>query len=192
MTLPRRGRVHRRVLRGRHASGQRRRRRRRARSMGPAPAILGGRRLPVDRVHRSCQRARVLSDWPSGRHRSEREVGLARQPVDSLRASVGRREKMESIGIETSATTDIVCRPGSIGRHRLRPSRARGRDPSRRPGTKTRKSVGAQCSYGLGVAAAQFGDLAAKLTRQAVERAEKLKRVSKVMVGLKIGSRRQS
>ena len=59
-------------------------------------------------------------------------------------------------------------------------SSARGIDPKQETWErKPRRSVGAQCSYGFSCDdAQQFGDLAAKLARQAVDRAEKLKCVS--------------
>ena len=109
----------------------------------------------------------------------------------------GRRSederKLESIGVrcdDLSATSVTRVREAPGGTNLLMTStRARGIDPKQETWErKPRRSVGAQCSYGLGADdAQQFGDLAAKLTRQAVERAEKLSVFPKVVkMGLKV------
>ena len=160
---------------------------------GGCPASIGS--------AESCLLARVATRLakPDGhRHLSPDEARseLARQPVDSL-PGVGRktREKLESIGVETCddlLRTSVTRVREALGGTKLIDdlySSARGVDPKQETWErKPRKSVGAQCSYGFRCDdATQFGDLAAKLTRQAVERAEKLNVFPKIVkLGLKV------
>ena len=160
---------------------------------GGCPASIGS--------AESCLLARVATRLakPDGhRHLSPEDARseLARQPVDSL-PGVGRktREKLESIGVETCddlLRTSVTRVREALGGTKLIDdlyASARGIDPKQETWErKPRKSVGAQCSYGFRCDdAQQFGDLAAKLARQAVERAEKLSVFPKVVkLGLKV------
>lgn len=121
---------------------------------------------------------------------------LARLPADAL-PGVGpkRARELESIGVRTC--DDLLRTPVSRVREALGGGkliddlyqRARGIDPEYETWErKPRKSVGAQCSYGFRCDdATQFGDLATRLTRQAVERAEKLNVYAKIVkLGLKV------
>ncbi|CAH0376104.1 unnamed protein product [Pelagomonas calceolata] len=160
---------------------------------GGCPASIGS--------AESCLLARVATRLakPDGhRHLSPEDARseLARQPVDSL-PGVGRktREKLESIGVETCddlLRTSVTRVREALGGTKLIDdlyASARGIDPKQETWErKPRRSVGAQCSYGFRCDdAQQFGDLAAKLTRQAVDRAEKLNVFPKVVkIGLKV------
>jgi len=160
---------------------------------GGCPASIGS--------AESCLLARVATRLakPDGhRHLSPEDARseLARQPVGSL-PGVGPKtsKKLESIGIETCddlLRTSVTRVREALGGTKLIDdlySSARGIDPKQETWErKPRKSVGAQCSYGFRCDdAAQFGDLAAKLTRQAVERAEKLNVFPKIVkLGLKV------
>jgi nucleotidyltransferase/DNA polymerase involved in DNA repair len=160
---------------------------------GGCPASIGS--------AESCLLARVATRLakPDGhRHLNPEDARseLARQPVDSL-PGVGRktREKLESIGVETCddlLRTSVTRVREALGGTKLIDdlySSARGIDPKQETWErKPRKSVGAQCSYGFRCDdAQQFGDLAAKLTRQAVDRAEKLNVFPKIVkLGLKV------
>ena len=160
---------------------------------GGCPASIGS--------AESCLLARVATRLakPDGhRHLSPEEARseLARLPVTSL-TGVGRKTagKLESIGIETCddlLRTSVTRVRKALGGTKLIDdlyASARGIDPKQETWErKPRKSVGAQCSYGFRCDdSQQFGDLAAKLTHQAVERAEKLNVFPKVVkLGLKV------